>query len=424
MSSAATHGNAAPVCAAFAESSRAPGEASTSRSDDLCMEFALAVAVVALGFALVVALHAAQRVLLERGAAPAPSLLPPVSVLKPLCGADPRLEENLETIFRQDHPRYEVLLGAADAADPALAIARRVAARHPHVPSRVVADARSVGANPKVDNLAHLARHAQHEALLVNDSNVAAPSDHVRRMAEQLAQPGVGLVSAPFRGVSAESIGSVLEALQLNTFVMGGVAAMSELVGGVCVVGKALLVRRRDLESFGGFAFLGRHLAEDQVCGEEIARLGLRVVVVPQIVDNVLGALDVRAFAARHLRWARIRRWMVPAAYAGEILLNPVFLALVSALLLRSADALALLAAALVAKSAVDASMERALGVRRPLWAYPALVLAKDVIVGLAWVVPFFDRSVSWRGKRYRLGPRTLLERVADELPAPVPATA
>src|ERR1044071_6697801 len=59
---------------------------------------------------------------------------PPVSVLKPLSGADAERAANLETFFRQDHPEFELLFGAIDADDPALDVVRRVAERYPHVP--------------------------------------------------------------------------------------------------------------------------------------------------------------------------------------------------------------------------------------------------------------------------------------------------
>ena len=46
--------------------------------------------------------------------------LPPVTVLKPVHGAEPNLEENLESFFLQDYPEYEIIFGCRDSDDPAL----------------------------------------------------------------------------------------------------------------------------------------------------------------------------------------------------------------------------------------------------------------------------------------------------------------
>jgi ceramide glucosyltransferase len=335
--------------------------------------------------------------------------LPPVSILKPLKGTDAGLAANLESIFRLAYPRYEVILGVADADDPALAVARRVAAAHPEVPSRLVADSREVGLNPKVNNLANLARYASHDVLLISDSNIRVRPGYLADLVTHLVRPGVGLVSSPFRAVAAGGTGGAIEALQLNTFVLGGVAALHRLLGGVCVVGKSMLLRRTTLEAIGGFAFLARYLAEDQVCGEEVARRGLAISVSGHVIDNVLGTVSLRSAVGRHLRWARIRRRMSPAGYAGELLLQPVFLAAIAAVADPGLATALLLAATVAARAAVDAAAERAAGVRRPLAVYALLSAARDLVVGAVWAVPLVSSTVRWRGRTFAIGPRTLL---------------
>jgi ceramide glucosyltransferase len=369
------------------------------------------LAIVAPGLMLLALMALMQARQLRDAGVPPESPLPPVSILKPMKGAEPALEENLESFFRLDYPEYEVLFGVDDPGDPALAVARAVAARHPEVPCRLIADRRTVSFNPKVNNLANIALHARHEVLWISDSNTRVAAGTLRELASRLERPGVGLVSSPFRGTGVAGVGGALESLQLNTFVMGGVAAMHRLFGGVCVVGKSMILRRSTLAAIGGFPFLGRFLAEDQVSGEEVARLGLRVDVAALPVDNVLGRLSLESFLARHLRWARIRRRMNLAGYFGELMLNPVFLAVCGALALHDGASTAAAAAVVLLKSGVDAAAERAAGVRRPLPLYPALSLAKDLLVGAAWVVPFASSTVTWRGNRFRIGPRTLLSR-------------
>ena len=64
--------------------------------------------------------------------------LPPVSLLKPVHGAEPRMRENLEGFFVQDYPSYEILFAADEENDAALDIIREVAARHPEIPCRIL----------------------------------------------------------------------------------------------------------------------------------------------------------------------------------------------------------------------------------------------------------------------------------------------
>src|SRR5580698_10611730 len=63
-----------------------------------------------------------------------PGFTPPLSIFKPLHGADPGLDAYLESFFTQDYPAYEILFCSRDANDAGLATARRVAARHLNIP--------------------------------------------------------------------------------------------------------------------------------------------------------------------------------------------------------------------------------------------------------------------------------------------------
>ena len=378
------------------------------------MVTALLGTLVVVGLVVVVVMAFVQARQL-RSAAPATcGAAMPVSVLKPMKGVDARLEANLETFFRLDYPCYELVFGVSEPADPALEVARRVAGRHPQVAARFVAGGRPVGHNPKVNNLASMLRTARHELLLISDSNVAVGGDYLQVMVDQLEQPGVGLVTSFIRGTAGRGLGGALESLQLNTFVMGGIAAADSLLRRVAAVGKSMLLRRSDLERIGGFAELGRYLAEDQVCGEAIQALGRRVVVSPRPVDNVLGSLSLRGFTSRHLRWARIRRRIAPLGYAAELLANPLPPALLLAALEPGRATAILAATTLGVTSALALGLERRLGIHRRALLYPGLELLRALLVAILWPVPFVSSTVDWRGQRFRVGPRTLLEPLAD----------
>jgi ceramide glucosyltransferase len=179
-------------------------------------------------------------------------------------------------------------------------------------------------------------------------------------------------------------------------------------------MGKSMLLRRTTLAELGGFRFLARYLAEDQVCGQEIARRRHTLALASQPVLNVLGPVTVRQFIARHLRWARIRRHMAPLGYLGEFLLNPIFIAGVALAVRPSALGLGALLAVVAAKSALDLASERAAGVLRSPLAYPLIVTAKDMMLGFTWIIPWFSSHVAWRGNRLHIGRRTVLEPVGD----------
>src|SRR5579863_4433459 len=57
----------------------------------------------------------------------------PVSVLKPLCGMEPNLKENLRSFCRQDYPHYQLVFGVQDAADAALPVVSALQEEFPGV---------------------------------------------------------------------------------------------------------------------------------------------------------------------------------------------------------------------------------------------------------------------------------------------------
>ncbi|MCK6438972.1 MAG: ceramide glucosyltransferase [Planctomycetes bacterium] len=338
-----------------------------------------------------------------------PAGFPAITVLKPMKGVDPSLEDNLRSFFKQAYPNYQLVLGSPDFADSANDVARKVAAEFPHIDAIVAPGSLALGYNPKVCSLANLYQHARHDLILVSDSNIRAPENYLANLAHHMERPNAGLVTSPFRGVDAKDLGGTLEQLHLNTFVVGGMCALNEVMRYHCVIGKSMMMRRADLDAFGGFEFLSRYLGEDQVSGEEIARLGKRVVVADVVIDNVLGSPGVKGFLARQVRWATIRRHIALPGYIGEFLLNPMAVALIGMLVLWNLPMLYAFLGVIVLKSLVDASFERALGVRRALWCYPMLILLKDLLLAVFWFKPFLNSTIQWRGDRVRVARRSLL---------------
>lgn len=363
------------------------------------------------------AVLAAQSVALRRhlGRPPAtPGATPPVSILKPLCGLDDRLEENLASFAALAYPEYEVLLGLRSADDPALGPARQAARRWPGR-IRIVFQRGDPGHNPKVNQLVTLARAARHDLLVVSDSNVRVDPGYLAGIAAALEDEAVGLVTHPIVGIGERRLGSVLDHLHLAGAIAPGVVGAKRLVGRDIVVGKSMALRRRDLDALGGFEAVKDVLAEDYVMGLMITRdLGKRVVVAGTPIHNVSERRSLADFAARYRRWSVLQRQAVgPVAYCAQALLNPVLLAAVAAAGARTPLALGLLAGVCAAKAAIDGASARALRPGGFTLRHLALVPAKDLLVGGAWLFGLVRRDVAWRGTRLVVGRGTRVEPAA-----------
>ena len=369
---------------------------------------------------------AAQHLVLwihVRQAPPVPRRTPPVSILKPLCGVDDGLAANLASFSALAYPEYEVVLGVRDVRDAAYPLALAAARRWPGR-FRVALQRGEPGLNPKVNQLATLARAARHDLLVVSDSNVRVHPAYLSEIAALLEDQGVGLVTHPISGVGEASVGSLMDHLHLAGSITPGIVGAQRLAGRDLVVGKSMALRRADLQALGGFEAVKDVLAEDWVLGVRVgAVLGKRVAIARRPVENVSERRTVRDFAGRYRRWGVLQRQAVgPVAYAALALLNPVLVAALAALADPVPRTVAAFAGVCAAKAALDGAVARALRPGGFRLAQLACVPAKDLVFGAAWLHGLVRRDVVWRGKRIHVTRGTRIvgqPHVAGATPAP-----
>lgn len=100
----------------------------------------------------------------------------PVTIVRPVCGVEPFIEETLASGFTLDHPCYELIFCVASADDPVVPIVRRLTAAHPEVPSQLLIGDERISENPKLNNCVRGWDAARHDWVILADSNVLMPA--------------------------------------------------------------------------------------------------------------------------------------------------------------------------------------------------------------------------------------------------------
>ncbi|MCB9591694.1 MAG: glycosyltransferase [Sandaracinaceae bacterium] len=343
----------------------------------------------------------------------------PVSLLKPLKGTEEGLEDNLRSFFEQDYPaEIEIVFAVTDPSDPALAVARRLAAEYSDVPSRIVFSDPSFGLNPKVANLQGALRASRHELVLQSDANVRAKPDYLRRVVAEIVREDAQLLSSMVTGVGERSIGAMLDNLQLSAFTAPGTCFALNF-GIVCVIGKSMLFYKKDLEDVGGLEVVRDILAEDYVLGRMFQAVGKRVVLSTTTAENVNIDSSVEHFLARHARWLKMRAVVHVPGFFADLFANPTALALL-AFLASGLDWRygLVLAGTTVIKSLGDQFLvRRTRGVPLSM-KHRFMTPLRDVLMMALWPYAAFSRKIDWRGVPVRLGWGSRLR--PDDGPLPI----
>lgn len=277
----------------------------------LCAIAWLALLVIHIG-AAILALQQPNK----RGRAATSAERPPISILIPVKRAEHAMETALSSAFAQRYSHFEIVIAAARADDPGLAIAERVRARYPGAAVRVIVSETPVSASPKINNLARPLAEAAHDLIFILDSNIRlAPDDLVRYAAHFV--PGTGLAVAVQVAVEPGSFAAEIECAFINGY-QGRLFLAASALGGGFGIGKAMLFRRSDFARAGGIPAIAGSVLEDHAISKALARIGLETVIVGGVVAQALGPRTWREVWHRQFRWMVCRRREEPLAFALE----------------------------------------------------------------------------------------------------------
>ncbi len=333
----------------------------------------------------------------DRYGSPAPAA---VTVLKPLCGAEPRLYDCLRSFCEQAYPCYQVVFGVRDPEDPAVAIVRRLQREFPDRDLELVIDATEHGSSLKVSNLINMLRAARHDLLVIADSDVRVPRDHLRRVAAPLGDPGVGVVTCSYRGVPRGGPWSLLLAAFVNDWFMPSVYVAAALGSRAFDSGATIALRRGVLEAIGGFEAIADQLADDYRLGELTRAKGLATILSDVIVETDLHEANARDLIRHELRWLRTIRAVRPGGYASLFVTFSLPAAVLGAFIAAWSEAgIALVGITALARLLLHFEVRRRGTAALELWVVPV----GDTLAFALWCWGFVSRRVHWRQTRYRV---------------------
>lgn len=335
-----------------------------------------------------------------------PAFQPAVTILKPVCGDEWQLYENLSSFCQQDYPTYQVIVSVQNAADPAIATVKRLIQAFPETDVELVISDQAIGINPKVNNLANGSTAAKHAIWILADSDIRVRPDYIRQVIQPLCDPQVGVVTCPYRSQTQGWL-AAFEALEISTQFHPRVLTARKLAGDIdFAFGSTIVIRQTVLEQMGGFAAIADALADDFQLGHQPAQQGVRVVLSPYIVDHSLSQVTLQTFLQRQIRWAKCIRVGQFWGYVGLIFTQGTVLSL---LLLWATGGAFWSWIVLLLTWTLRLTMAWLIGIhylhdpivqRGFVW-----IPLRDLVAFLIWCWGFVGDRIEWRGQVYRLTP-------------------
>jgi len=318
----------------------------------------------------------------------------PITVLKPLCGIEPRLEQNLATLCEQRYPNYQIVFGVRDPNDPAIEVVERLRRRYPQRDIELVVDSRVHGTNFKVSNLINMMVAARHRWLVLADSDIAVEPDYLQRVGAPLADPKVGIVTCLYYGRAVDGFWTRMGALFIDTWFAPSVRVASTFGGTYFGFGATIALRATSLTAIGGFEAIRNRLADDYWLGKLTRDCGLRTVLSDVCVATDVIEPTLATLWSRERRWMKTIRALNPVGFAFTFV-TFTFPMLLAGLVLAPTHWNLLIAA--IGGVARVAQHRRAPAPGLPAPGNARLAPLRDGLLFLTWLSAFVGSTARWR---------------------------
>jgi ceramide glucosyltransferase len=331
-----------------------------------------------------------------------PEFCPPVSILKPVRGLDADAHANLVSFCQLDYPEYEIVFCIDGDDQPVVAAIEELRRAFPERTIRALHGSGRIATNDKVAKLVRLVNEAEHETIVISDSDVRVRPDYLRQVTAPLRDPKVGAVTCFYVPVGVATFTDHLQTVGMMSDFYAGILVAWQLDGVKFALGPTIATTRTRLNGFGGYAVLENRPADDLLVGRLIAETGYEVALLRYPVETVSDFQSMRELLHKRLRWVVVMRHMRPWGHLGLFLTQGLPWSLVAVAASPTATTAAVYLGGYFVLRAAMTWMIGIHGLKQQyLWKEIPLIPLWDAVAFCIWLASFLRSSIRWRGADY-----------------------
>ncbi len=358
-----------------------------------------------------------------RQAAPDLSQSKPVaslSMIVPLKGVDDFTAAHLNALVESvvDIP-VEYLFALESAHDPAFVVCQQVQEHHSEKDIRLIVSGPAAGRMGKQHN-----QQAHCEAIGSIDADVLVEPDTLAVGLRYLALPQTGVAYFLPAYLGPGPTGGLLVALYSNYYYQLYMGALALSSNAPFITGALWFMRKTTRHLIGGLEQFGLTVSDDAAIGRAILKHKLRNVLIPRTVRIPFEQLGLLQGGNHLLKWMAMLRAEGVLTFLTILLSwHPILWSCITflvGLLLFGPHQPALISGAVLLVCALLVRLASAFLLNRRVYALPGLhslcllpvyeLLAVPILFGKGG----FQRTIHWRGRRYRLGRHGMIQAVSE----------
>lgn len=328
---------------------------------------------------------------------------PPVSCLKPIRGLDFEAYENYASFCRQDYPDYEIVF-CVDRDDPALPVLEKLIRDFPQRPIRLLFGSGRDAINDKVARLVRLTNEAQHDLFVITDGDVRVRPDYLRSVVAPFRDPRVGAATCLYVSTKENSLLEELQSISMVSDFFAGIMAGWQLDSAQITLSQTIVTTRKNISGFGGYQFIENRPADDLYIGRLASEQGLKVKLLPYVVETVADFQSLNDLLYKRLRWMTVMRHMRPWGHFGLLFTWGLPWALLASAIHPTLGVIVGYLGTYLLCRFTMTWMIGAWGMKQKgLWKKMFLIPVWDALAFVIWLISFGRKTIRWRGIDYYL---------------------